>query len=152
MHKIVIFSFFQKITLILLCTKSYFFFHSKNWNIPSPVFFFSYSWPKNKNIPSIFISKEKKNISRYFPPFRTLDVFSKFFPSSGAQQRNLPCWLLGCYRLLFTKREKQLIFNSVRSSQIGLQSRRPLRSLHTYSYKIAPFLVANVPTYDCPSI
>lgn len=24
-------------------------------------------------------------------------------------RKNLPCWLLGCYRLLFTKRQKQLI-------------------------------------------
>lgn len=57
---------------------------------------------------------------------------------------NLPCWLLGCYRLLFTKHKKQLIFNSVGSSQLGSRNRFLRRSLHAYTHKVAPFLVANV--------
>lgn len=89
----------------------------------------------------------------FYPNWNNLTLFCSFLFSLAilccrlvlwSADENLPCWLLGCYRLLFTKHKKQLIFNSVGSSQLGSRNRFLRRSLHAYIHKVAPFLVANV--------
>lgn len=94
-------------------------------------------------IRNIFLFSKKYHYYRHtILPTRLKQLDLSFI--SFVSCANLPCWLLGCYRLLFTKHKKQLIFNSVGSSQLGSQSCFLRRSLHAHRCKVAPFLVANV--------